>query len=665
MATLYVDFTNGNDANNGTSFANRVKTITSGITAARTAPGDVIRMMKSEDPVSLGISATWTNKSNTVTLASALTATIDMCESSWTAATNVTCTTSTTRKEGSNSASIAPAANFTTGKMAYKDLGASTDFSAYSKVTLWIRSSVALQSGDLQIKLCSDATGNTAVNTLTINEALTANNWRPVTINNGGALGSNIRTVALYATRDFGAATILIDDILAANALTLTCLISKNSSATSKEFYPIQSINGTTVKLDYAPDSQASDTIQGYYGTTETVTTYKREPIRISAAQTVQESGTVSSRSLYTGGWNTTDMSTQDGLTFIDGGDDSFVIFNMSVNHIDMERVVTVRGSSGISAASYTAITNCGAVCKGGTSSNQGGILVNGVTSVYISDCYVSNNAASGIVFASTTTNVIANNCIANNNQSAGFNVSGTGGRIEINGVIANNNSVNGIITATNLICSGVTCKDNANGIQAVGGCYVDVLKYTSSGNSNAGLNAASGVIRIHNCDITDSTPLSSSVGRIEISRYNGDINDFRIHEWSLDVASYDVSVVHGTTSRSIKHVISSPFLGENSAFVQKLAPFAVNDSGTVTVSVWVRRSNSTNASAAIRIRNYQNAGLSSDIIDYASAASDTWEELTLSFDPTEKSMIEVELLSWCSAGTTNIYFGDISVSQS
>jgi hypothetical protein len=60
MATYYLDFENGNDANAGTSFATRWKTITSGATAARIAPGDEIRIMASPDPVDTGVNATWT-----------------------------------------------------------------------------------------------------------------------------------------------------------------------------------------------------------------------------------------------------------------------------------------------------------------------------------------------------------------------------------------------------------------------------------------------------------------------------------------------------------------------------------------------------------------------------------------------------------------------------
>ena len=124
MTIFYLDSVNGNDAADGSTFATAGlptvgpwKTITSGATAARIAPGDVIRIAKSPDPTSLGQTAAWTNLSKTVTLQTgAVTLTIDLGESAWTASANVTATADTTQyKEGSKSAKNAIAAGFTTG----------------------------------------------------------------------------------------------------------------------------------------------------------------------------------------------------------------------------------------------------------------------------------------------------------------------------------------------------------------------------------------------------------------------------------------------------------------------------------------------------------------------------------------------------------------------
>ncbi|MGE4567887.1 MAG: right-handed parallel beta-helix repeat-containing protein [Bacteroidales bacterium] len=60
MAIFYIDFENGNDANDGSTWALAWKTFEFGATAARIAPGDEIRVAKSADPTSLGQTALWT-----------------------------------------------------------------------------------------------------------------------------------------------------------------------------------------------------------------------------------------------------------------------------------------------------------------------------------------------------------------------------------------------------------------------------------------------------------------------------------------------------------------------------------------------------------------------------------------------------------------------------
>lgn len=63
MATFYIDLVNGNDANAGTSWGTAWRTVNSGATAARIAPGDIIKIAKSPNKVSLG-NGTWTSISS-------------------------------------------------------------------------------------------------------------------------------------------------------------------------------------------------------------------------------------------------------------------------------------------------------------------------------------------------------------------------------------------------------------------------------------------------------------------------------------------------------------------------------------------------------------------------------------------------------------------------
>ena len=327
MATFYLDYVNGNDSNNGSSWALAWKTITSGATAARIAPGDVIRIAKSPAPTSIG-NATWTNLSKTVTLATAQTQTIELCESAWTASANVTATASTARKEGYYSASLAIEDAFTTGKVAYKSFSA-LDLSSYQKISFWIQNTATITANYLKVVLCSDTSGNTIVDTFYIPAIPSIYKWLPLTIarNGGGNLGSFIRSIAVYADTDPGTIILYLDDFIACttDGLNLQSLISKNSAEQGgmEGWYGIQSIDGTTILLDNGINN-GPDSGMGYSGTTETVTTYKRETIKTAlassdyAVQEIQDSGTSGSNIEFQGGWNTS-TNQQDGETFFDG----------------------------------------------------------------------------------------------------------------------------------------------------------------------------------------------------------------------------------------------------------------------------------------------------------------------------------------------------------
>lgn len=329
MATLYLDLESGNDSNDGTSFANRKKTLSGASAIAQ--PGDTVRIMSSTTPNSLGVNGTFAKGSPKITLASAVNATIENCESAWTASANVTTTTSLTRKQGSLSTSIAPAAAFTTGLAAYKAMSA-TDFSAYQQISFWFQQTSGTLSG-FDLKLCSDAAGATPVSTFSIPAPVALSGWNRVTVNLGSAMGASIQSVAFYVTADNGAQTYLLDNIVACKApgtgeLTHKTLIGKANSLgaggdDSETWYAIRAIEGTTITLDLLNSSNAGGTANGrYWGTSETVTAYSMFPSYVptsvvSADLQWTSGGTDVSRITISGGWNRTDMSTQTGETWV------------------------------------------------------------------------------------------------------------------------------------------------------------------------------------------------------------------------------------------------------------------------------------------------------------------------------------------------------------
>lgn len=404
MATFYLDYEGGNDANDGTTFANRWKTITSGATAARIAPGDTIRIMGSPDPTSLGISATWTNKSPTVTLASALNALITNCDTAWTASANVTCTVDTAYRTSTGAAKQAIAAGFTTGKVAYFALGAANDYSAYQGITFWAYVSATLAASTLSIRLCSDTIGATTVDTLAIPAISQINQWVPIYIDKGSALGASIQSIAIYADLDPGTINITVDNISTTKAagndcLNLQTLIGKNTG--SELWWGIRALNGTTVTLDGSPNMTNSVTALGYYGTTESVTTYIRKTIKTdlvaattTVVQAVQDSGSSGNLITFSGGWNRTDMTTQTLETWFDGqsGFGHGITLNAKT-FIQLDKINTVRYHRGIviDGADSTLGTLKSANCT------QSGIYFNANSRMTLSDVRVNACFTSGI----------------------------------------------------------------------------------------------------------------------------------------------------------------------------------------------------------------------------------------------------------------------------
>lgn len=301
----------------GMNWADAWKTITSGPTTARAQAGDVIRISKSPDPVSLGINATFTDNSATITLASTKTKTVCPCESNWIAATaDLTCTLESNaayRKQGSYCQKIVFGTNFTTGKAAHFPLGSILDFSAYTAITFWLYSAGAYAANMFRIDLCSDTAGDVVVDSFTIATGTRAAKFIPLTISRdgGGSLGNSIQSIRLHCLSDPGTATIYLDNFEACDGgFGLTSLIGKNDDV--DQWWPIKSIVETAVTLEGNYLSKSSIA-------SELVTCYYRNPLLLTpgtAIGAVQVNGTAPSPLTFTGGWNTS-SDIRDGDTWI------------------------------------------------------------------------------------------------------------------------------------------------------------------------------------------------------------------------------------------------------------------------------------------------------------------------------------------------------------
>ena len=157
--------------------------------------------------------------------------TISLAESAWTAQTNVTATAEATdKKEGSYSAKLSIADAFTTGLAAYEVLDQALDLSSLDSIQLWVKSSVATSSGDIELAIYNNngCTG-TAVENVDL-PALVANSWKfaTVALSNNSSMTS-VQCVGLNVASDNGTQTVYLDEIKARGQATSVILTVTNA----------------------------------------------------------------------------------------------------------------------------------------------------------------------------------------------------------------------------------------------------------------------------------------------------------------------------------------------------------------------------------------------------------------------------------------------------
>lgn len=819
MSTFYLDYEGGNDANDGTSFANRWKTITNGATAARIAPGDTIRLMASPDPTSLGINGTWTDgggqrralcaissstnatpivltlssgnysllnpavgdtvsvighatntnangvwkvsaidnvnfkvtlvnadgtnsvgngtgsagtiqniKSCVVILASAVTQNIACIGNrgtltNWTSdgGANVVCSIRTSEyKEGGECQQIAVGAGFTTGLAAHFATG-TLDLSGYQQLSFWIKqvAGTTIVAGDISLRLCTDTGGVTNVHTFAVPALGTNDKWVQFTVDLATNLNSAIKSIALYVDTDRGAQTFYFDDIIAvkdhtsADSLSLTSMIGKNTG--SEIFYPIMSINGVRVVIDRDGEyTQASDRMAGYFGTTETVTTYKRETIKTdvvttstTAVQTTQDSGTSGSPITFSGGWNRTDMSTQTGDTYWCGQNGFGRGLLVNKDYITIRHLSMIRYHQGIF---WNTVPGGDLDYCYNSANSDTNLYLNTLSSFTGGNnlaCYGS--ASQGCYIVSCTSPQIGGFLNLSNNKNYGLFIDNyltygcnIGSITHVSGcnlynIFFNNGAFrNSIGTVSNAHCSA-----SLGGLVLNGGDMYDnrILSYTSNYNEQYAVTSSPSGSR--NFHIYGGSAVGNGLGTLTINVTASGFSDIYFHNFALtetvlsagsprDCRAYfnnlsgvsgvkdriytdgaqaqsQTTTVHGTSTYAWQITISATNRTAYYPFELLLTRFAVAANKLVTVKCWIRRDDTTSLVAKLTCKGGQLPGIPDDVTVTASGAIDTWKEETITFTPTAAGAVEIIAQVYGYDGTpptTNAYYDDMTITQ-
>lgn len=601
----------------------------------------------------------------------------------WTPSSNVTTSLSTTTKQGNVSDNISIGTNFTTGVAAYKSFSAK-NLSGYQQLSFFIQQILGTigSAGQLQLQLCSDSAGTTPVNTFNIPALGALNTWHVFTVDLATNLGSSIQSVALRVTSDIGQQILLISNIIAckssssADSLSLTSLIGKNT--TNETWYPIQSIVGTRVIIDgrlstgSITSSQGNFT-KGYYGTTETINTFKREtiktPVQSAASNNVhlinEGASHFTPNMIIEGGYDRTNMTTQSGVTFFDGQNSFGYGFNISsrsgwglnrLGFVRYDRVwiqnasfCDIRNFYVISCTNHFNVPTATQYCKFENlfvNCNQIGMATDfGFNSHKFTNCYFLSNNLRGMDLGNGN-NIIFNNCYWNNNGSFGITTNAGGGS-------------NNVWNSCNFINN-----QNEGYRSGHGGFNETFNNCLTSGNISNGFYSFGGTMYLNNCTVAET---------VEFGIYGG--SDARIYSMNLDsvannhyiytdfgVIRPQTSVRYSNTGYAWSIAPTSDYRRDNYPLGFAIAQVAVSANSQVTVKGWMRRT-STGLTFRLRVKGGQIAGVTNDVISYMTAAADTWEQVTLNFTPTEAGVVEI--LAECWGGSTFTgYIDDLNITQ-
>jgi hypothetical protein len=780
MTIYYVDPENGNNTNNGTSFALRKKDLTN-VTATA---GDEVRIIASKAPVSTGLNGTWTSQSgavsgvnissstnanpiavttsaahglstgdtvliqnhgtntnangtHTVTVTGSTTFTIPVggngvggatgtvqrrtgqvitlsssvvdnlgfataaqASTGWAGVTNSVYSIQTNSKEGHYANQLAVNATFTTGKIGYCTLpGGARNLSGYQQVCFWIMQTTGTLAGGgaVSIRLCSDTLGDTVVNAFNLDGIGALNTWYPVVLTNNSNLGSSIASVSLALGTDSGAQTFRFTNPFVAKAssasdcLTLNTMIGKGGTNT---YYHIMSIVGTRVVLDNG--TTMPNVARLPVTATETVAIWKQDPLICNTQQsTTSMSGSSGNPVTISGGWNRTDMSTQTGESAYDFQFRTAAGFASATGYLDISNIsasrvvgtaVSISGGIG-SVVDVNQITAC---------ANTSGVTVGlGANPALITAAKIDfNSTTRGLSVENTAGNYTGSygvDYIGASNHAEAIFCSTPGAVFETVGTIENCGGYGVRIQGGNQRFKSITqiknmgnvpfyCSGPANGLRidsagtwsgntgyallAYGDAYINNL--TTTGHTGVvSTQSYTEKIYARNCTFNEATKVQFVANYANIALYSQNNSGS-----GLDVIYTDGGTIESDTTT--RHTASgkSWALKPTSTSLRTvtcpldltIARIAVSANSLVTVKAWMQRTN-TALNMKLVCPGGQIAGVSTDVEASVTASANTWEELTITFTPTEAGVVAIEAIAW--GGSTHTgYVDDLTITQ-
>lgn len=588
--------------------------------------------------------------------------------------------------------------NFGTGKAWYYTLPETLDLSDYQKISFHYqnRSDSRPNTSHLSLKLCTDTTGDVAAHTVQI-AGLGSRGRYPIVEDFGTNLNSAIKSVALYVDSDVGSEDLRFSNIIAVkdanDGVTHCDVVGKNTTA-EPVWWQMQYIQEDLMIFgdctspnqdDYT--SSRGDRTASYCNQSETVALHKVTPFNLYRnGQDHDDAGfahkfiirprwdgrRTTNRVKVLGGWNTTDMSTQDSVTWVNWYRyTGTFIYNASdgnAAYFDVEKfgmcgaghVAHLRGYDLTCKDMYHAGLCNAAAVRFDNLYGRSNFLIDGV--------YQTMGSSHGLWVDSQQGYAETNQAevVCKNLHFYG------GGHSQYYGHRA-------LIT-------------HIESLHYYGHRWFFNTHYSETGKVYIKNLYASGFlylhpkpeVYVHNSVIdnivheyyphTINGSGSTAERFVAFRNYNGTANDHRLLQQAGCIKS-ETTVRHGTDGIAWKFEPKLEFSGDVSfapranadaaPFALDIATVFVEANKAVTFKAYLRR---TNTGLTIRICAKKNRGenlfiLASDVVVNCTAAADTWQEVTLSVTPIDSGPLSLT----CEAFGGNSYTGyidDISITQ-
>jgi hypothetical protein len=697
MAIKHVDLYNGNDANDGSTWALAKKTVS--FLAAQLTPGDTIKISKTPDPVSIG-NATWTDDQNYIVLDNVLDVFNITKDIVWTKEP----TGDVTITQEAGKVSMLSRNRFTfdsavqlNKKQAYYPTGL-IDLSSFQELSFILYTNAnRIVNNSIILTLCSDAVGNVPVDYFNIPDTWSYGafcfNLQRV---GGGNLANNIQSIALYTSglnTNLASKYLTLDWIYATktNGINLNTVFTKNPLATGGDegYYLPSAIDGNIVYIDGKLDTffSVSTVYHRYVGVTENVETYIRKtfcvlPIASSASFIITvKAGTAAAPINYEFGYNTT-TNEIDGETLINLTSTLSYAFRVSHTFIIINNISIFRCNMGIySTSDNFTLSNVQTIggCSGGIYASGTNITLGTINNLLFSN---TNITFSGVRNLEITEIKLA---LGHTNNNILFGSTSLSEKIRVGSIgkiVYGSNIVLGFQNVINVrigfIGSIYNSYGNASGIflNNVFDLRIDKLDYCN-GHSNRSLNIANfgKNIEIHNitelgdirCTYADIDLINViSVGGIDSGNNESDnkINVIYANGASKSIASGGVYMIFQNAVKHLETDIGSWEISPYSTYFNqyKIGKVAYNANALVTIKLWVKYSDLVHhLELGILARVID--GIMADSFIQADFSTTDWQEVTFTFTPTNAGVTDIVLNIYSNGSSSNnkIYFGPIS----